>query len=85
MTIANDNDKKLDTSKFRILDAGNGLYLEMEPTGKKVWWFKYNFDGRENFMSLGTYPEVSPEEAHHKKEKVRELLANNINPKKEKA
>ena len=82
MTIANDNDKKLDTSKFRTLDAGDGLYLEMEPTGKKVWWFKFDLNGRERIMSLGTYPDLSPEEAHRKKA---ELLTHNINSNKEKA
>ena len=80
-TVANDNHKITDTSNLRILDTGDGLYLEIDPTGKKVWWLKLDFGGRDKLKSLGTYPEVSPEEAHRKKLK---LLANHINPNKEK-
>ena len=31
---------------IRLFDGG-GLYLEISPTGGKLWRFKYRFDGKE--------------------------------------
>jgi len=37
---------------FRLFD-GDGLYLEIAPTGGKWWRLKYRFNGKEKRLSLG--------------------------------
>lgn len=43
---------------FKLTD-GNGLYLLVNPSGSKLWRYKYLFQGKEKLMSLGAYPVVS--------------------------
>jgi len=59
---------------------GQGLFLEVTPTGSKRWRFKYQFTAQEKLISLGLYPEVSLKEARLKKEDAKRLLASGINP-----
>ena len=39
----------------RIYDSG-GLYLEIPPTGGKLWRVKYRFGGKEKRLAPGSYP-----------------------------
>jgi hypothetical protein len=43
---------------YRLFDGG-GLYLEVSPSGGKLWRLKYRFDGKEKRLALGKYPEIS--------------------------
>jgi hypothetical protein len=43
---------------FKLFD-GRGLYLEVTPTGGKLWRLKYRHDGRENRLALGAHPDTS--------------------------
>lgn len=36
-----------------------GLFLLLQPSGGKLWRFKYRFDGKEKKLGLGRYPDVS--------------------------
>lgn len=36
-----------------------GLFLLVQPSGGKLWRFKYRFDGREKKLGLGNYPSTS--------------------------
>ncbi len=60
---------------IRLFDGG-GLYLEISPTGGKLWRFKYRFDGKEKRLALGKYPEISLAVARKRREAARELIAN---------
>ena len=42
---------------FKLFDE-RGLFLLVVPTGGKLWRFKYRFDGREQSLGLGHYPDV---------------------------
>lgn len=76
---------------IRFYDSG-GLYLEVSPSGGKWWRIKYRFNGKENRLSLGTYPDVplagrkdkSTGEwisgARDKRDRIRQLLADGIDP-----
>jgi integrase len=64
----------------RKLFDGQGLYLEMSPSGGKWWRFKYRYAGKEKRLSFGTFPEVSLIEAREKREEARKRLANDIDP-----
>jgi integrase len=64
---------------WRMFDAG-GLYLEVSPAGGKWWRLKYRFEGKEKRLSLGVYPQVSLKEARSRREELRKLLANRVDP-----
>lgn len=63
----------------RLFDAG-GLYLEISPSGGKLWRFKYRFGGKEKRLSLGTYPTVSLKNARDRRDDARKLLSLDIDP-----
>lgn len=62
-----------------IFDGG-GLYLLVSPSGGKLWRLKYRYLGKQKLLSLGSYPEISLQDAREKRESARKLLANGINP-----
>jgi integrase len=64
---------------YKRFDAG-GLYLIVNPTGRKWWRFKYRFAGKHQLLSLGTYPEVSLKEARDARDEKRKLVAAGIDP-----
>ena len=51
------------TSKpYKVTDE-KGLYLEVKPSGSKLWRFKYRFAGKEKLLSVGIYPDISLKQA----------------------
>jgi len=64
---------------FKLYDAG-GLYLEISPSGGKWWRLKYRFNGKENRISLGVYPDVTLSNARERRSEARKKLANGIDP-----
>ena len=78
------SDAKIKTLKpqektYRILDADR-LYIEVRPSGAKIWRFKFVLNGKESSMSLGEYPSITLAEARTLKEEMRAKLAKGINP-----
>ncbi len=57
-----------------------GLFLMVNPTGSKLWRWKYRFDGKEKLMPLGQYPDVSLAQARAAREEARKLLASGADP-----
>lgn len=66
--------------KPRKIFDGDGLYLEVAPSGGKWWRLKYRWAGREKRLSLGVYPEVSLLEARRRRDEARRLLADGKDP-----
>jgi integrase len=65
---------------YKLADGG-GLYVEVMPTGGKLWRMKYRQpDGKENRLSFGSYPEVSLGDARTKRDAARQLLAEGRDP-----
>ena len=76
---------------YRLYDE-RGLYLEIRPTGAKWWRFKYRFGGKEQLISLGSYPDVSLgsrkdavsgeliKGARERRDDARKLVADGVNP-----
>ncbi|MDH5764316.1 MAG: Arm DNA-binding domain-containing protein, partial [Nitrospinota bacterium] len=64
---------------YKLYDS-SGLFLLVTPTGGKWWRFKYRYGGKENQLSLGTYPLVPLTEARIKRDAFRALLKNGIDP-----
>lgn len=66
-----------------MLTDGDGLYLEVMPTGSKMWRLKFRqANGKENRLSFGRYPEVSLIEAREKRMEARRLMRAGIDPAK---
>jgi len=63
----------------RLFDGG-GLYLEIAPTGGKLWRWKYRFGGKEKRLALGVYPDVGLGEARAHHAEVRKLLTAGVDP-----
>ena len=73
--------------KLYKLGDRNGLSLWIQAKDKgsgKLWRFEYSFQGKVHRMSLGTYPEVSLDEARERRDACRKLVAQGINPLEEK-
>lgn len=64
---------------YKLFDGG-GLYLEVMPTGSKLWHLKYRFLGKEKRLAMGPYPRVSLAEAREKREKAKKQLEAGQNP-----
>ncbi len=63
----------------RLFDAG-GLYLEVTPSGGKLWRLKYRYGGKEKLLALGKYPEVGLKDARDRRDDARRLLSNEVDP-----
>lgn len=63
----------------KIFD-GDGLYLELMPSGAKKWRFKYRHAGKENRLTFGDYPEAGLAAARDRKEAARAQLAAGLDP-----
>lgn len=64
---------------MRLFDGG-GLYLEVAPTGGKLWRWKYRFAGKEKRLALGIYPEVGLADARARHIEARKLLDSGVDP-----
>ena len=65
---------------YKLADGG-GMYLEVTPTGSKLWRMKFmQANGRESRLAFGTYPEVTLSEAREKRLEARRLIAKDIDP-----
>lgn len=62
------------------LTDGGGLYLEVRPTGAKLWRLRYRIDGKENVFAIGSYPEFGLADARSEREKTRPLIRQGIHP-----
>ena len=67
-------------SKPYTLTDGDGLSLQVPPTGSKRWHFRFYWHDKQLRISLGIYPDVSLKEARQRREAARVLVANNIDP-----
>jgi integrase len=77
-------DSKIRSAKARnkackITDS-HGLYLLLSTSGSRLWYFRYRFDGKENRLALGAYPQISLAEARDLRNAARKLLAEGISP-----
>lgn len=58
----------------------SGLYLEILPTGTKVFRIKYRIDGKEKRLTVGQFPDVRLNEARRRLLDAKDLLAKGIDP-----
>jgi integrase len=65
--------------KYKIFD-GEGLYLEVHPSGSRYWRLKYRVGEKEKRFAIGVYPEISLVEARKAKIEIRSQLKSGIDP-----
>jgi integrase len=56
---------------YKLTDA-KGLYVEIKPTGAKLWRYRYRIDGKENVFAAGEYALAPDGEAPNQAESRRE-------------
>jgi integrase len=56
----------------RAYGDGDGLYLQVKPTGRRSWVFRFSIAGRTRWMGLGAYPEVGLADARAAAARARE-------------
>lgn len=67
------------------IQDGRGLYLEVRPTGLKVWRYRYWLTPtRAGRYTIGHYPAVSLGDARKERERIRAMVADGKNPADEK-
>lgn len=60
--------------------CGGGLYLEVMPSGSKLWRWKYRLGGKENRFALGSYPQTLLRDAREQSEAARKLVEQGVHP-----
>ena len=68
------------TEKPRRLADAHGLYLEVSPSGGKLWRWKYRVAGKEKRLALGIYPDVSLAAARKARDIARDELRDGQDP-----
>lgn len=64
---------------YKVADYG-GSYVEVSPTGSRLWRLKFRFEGREKRLSFGAYPAVPLVDARQARDNAKELLAKGVDP-----
>ncbi|BAN96936.1 integrase [Plautia stali symbiont] len=81
------NARQVETAKpkdktYKMADGG-GLYLEVSAKGSKYWRMKYRrpSDRKEDRLAFGVWPTVTLAQARAKRDEVKKLLVQGIDPK----
>lgn len=64
---------------YKVTDQ-RGLFLHVATTGHKTWRFKYRFEGKEQLLTFGSYPDVSLAAAREQRDDARKILREGRNP-----
>lgn len=68
---------------YKVADQ-RGLYVEVTPSGGKLWRFRYRIGKTEKKLSIGPYPEISLKEARDAAYEARHTVASGGDPALEK-
>ena len=79
-TILSALKKAGEAGKPGTIKDGDGLTLIARPEGAGWWRLRYWLEGRENRLSLGTYPETGLRDARDRRDAARKLIAAGTDP-----
>ena len=71
-------------TKPYIVTDGQGLYVEVIPTGGVCWRYRYRLHGKQEKVSLGRYPDFSLKAARQKRAELAALVAQGQSPAQQK-
>lgn len=66
-------------ARYDVTDRG-GLLLEVHPSGKKVWRFRYRLNGKREKYTIGPYPAVGLKLARQRRMEAEELVQKDESP-----
>ncbi len=75
------SDKALESKRPDKHSDGNGLQLWVRYTGTKSWISAYRWQGKQQTLTIGTYPVMSLQDARQRNIEVKRLIADGVNPK----
>lgn len=75
---------KPEDKPYRLRDTG-GLYLDIRPSGVRVWRCRFKIKGKEGVFTIGDYPGVSLSAARAERDRIKTLTRQGINPNEAKA
>lgn len=64
---------------YKLVD-GEGLYLDVRPTGQKIWRQRYKIHGKEKLLTFGSYPQLTLVKAREKKDIAKAEIKSGIDP-----
>lgn len=64
---------------YRLVD-GNGLYIDMQPNGKKTWRVRFHLDNKPRIFTIGPYPLIPITQARYIAVTVRQQARRGIDP-----
>lgn len=64
---------------FKVFDS-DGLYLLVQPSGALLWRFRYRCCGIERKLSLGSFPDMSLQQARRARDVAKAELADALDP-----
>jgi len=67
-----------------LVTDGRGLCLEVLPSGKLSWLFRYRFNGKPEKVAIGHYPDMSLKTARSERDRLAGLLLRGLSPAREK-
>jgi integrase len=78
--------KNMRTDENRVLKLsdGQGLQLWVKPTGAKLWYLAYRYDGKQRKLTIGPYPRVGLKDARTRRDEAKNLLDQGIDPSQQK-
>ncbi len=70
--------------KAYTVSDGNGLYVEVPPSGGVVWRYRYRLAGKQEKLTLGKYPALTLKAARAKRDEASHLVAEGSSPAQQK-
>lgn len=64
---------------YRLYDE-RGLYLEITPSGGRLWRLKYRIDGKEKRLALGSFPDTGLSDARLRRDEARIQIQAGVDP-----
>lgn len=72
---------KAEAKRRSVHDFGRpGLWIEIFPSGTKVWRFRYHLNGKPEKVTIGKYPQVSLGAARQKRDELAVMVAKGESP-----
>jgi len=62
------------------LTDSHGLYLEVRPSGSRLWRYRYKIAGKENIFAIGGYPGVTLAAAREARDAAKQLVKEGKHP-----
>src|SRR5258708_5180665 len=85
MALTDNGIKALKPRAVRYLVTdGSGLAVEVLPSGKLSWIYRYHFNAKAEKMAIGRYPALSLKQARQKRDELAHAIAQGRSPAREK-